>query len=503
MKHLYRHLTINIFLALGVFYVSLLMHNGATVTELLLFGIPGIVYYGVHFIISLLGRKYYYDGMRSFTRIFSKFFTTWSISTGVCLLILVIFDIDWISRGLILINIFGLISGEAVMVMIISFFRESPALRDIREIIENGRIDVNLLYPPPKEEIQIADIKSEFILQLDSHHELAEFIQAYFVLSSGFCRVLNTDQSSDLLGMVPGKFYQIINIFRLDYLNRINTFLEAANSRLPLDGKLMVCSETMNLRKYRILQSRPHFLNRLFYLSDFIVMNLLPAIPIGRSLHRLLTGGKRRVISRPEILGRLSACGFEITDEKKINGLLYVVARKVTMPVSHVAQKYGLLIHLNRIGQHGKIIKVYKIRTMYPYSEYIQDYVYRNNQLDGNGKFKDDFRITSSGRFLRKYWIDELPSLWNWARGDMKLVGVRPLSKHYYNLYTPELQQKRIHFKPGLIPPFYVDLPKSLDEIMASENRYLDAYEKSPFLTDFRYFFKAMYNIVIKGVKSR
>jgi hypothetical protein len=85
----------------------------------------------------------------------------------------------------------------------------------------------------------------------------------------------------------------------------------------------------------------------------------------------------------------------------------------------------------------------------------------------------------------------------------MKLVGVRPLSKHFYGLYTPELQQKRIRFRPGLIPPFYADLPKSLEEIMASEQRYLEAYEKSPFRTDLSYFFRAIYNILIKGAKSQ
>ena len=56
--------------------------------------------------------------------------------------------------------------------------------------------------------------------------------------------------------------------------------------------------------------------------------------------------------------------------------------------------------------------------------------------------------------------------------------------------------------KPGLIPPFYADMPKTLEEIMASEMRYLEAYEKHPFRTDIRYFFKAMWNILFKGARS-
>jgi hypothetical protein len=57
--------------------------------------------------------------------------------------------------------------------------------------------------------------------------------------------------------------------------------------------------------------------------------------------------------------------------------------------------------------------------------------------------------------------------------------------------------------KPGLIPPFYADLPKTLEEIQASEKRYLDSYRKNAFLTDLKYLGKALRNILIKrGVRS-
>jgi hypothetical protein len=79
---------------------------------------------------------------------------------------------------------------------------------------------------------------------------------------------------------------------------------------------------------------------------------------------------------------------------------------------------------------------------------------------------------------------------------------VRPLSSHYFSLYTKEHQEKRINHKPGLIPPFYVDYPKTLEEIMESEVKYMDAYDKHPFRTDFIYFFKALYNIIFKRYRS-
>jgi lipopolysaccharide/colanic/teichoic acid biosynthesis glycosyltransferase len=84
----------------------------------------------------------------------------------------------------------------------------------------------------------------------------------------------------------------------------------------------------------------------------------------------------------------------------------------------------------------------------------------------------------------------------------MKLVGVRPLSEHYFSLYTKELQTLRTKHKPGLIPPFYVDMPVTLEEIMASEMRYLKAYEKRPLYTDFYYLYKSINNILLKGKRS-
>ena len=110
--------------------------------------------------------------------------------------------------------------------------------------------------------------------------------------------------------------------------------------------------------------------------------------------------------------------------------------------------------------------------------------------------------MSTIGLIMRKVWIDELPMLVNLLKGEIKLVGVRPLSQHYYNLYSVELQQKRIKHKPGLVPPFYKDMPKELDEIMESEMRYLEAYEKAPFKTDVTYFFAAVGNIFFKHARS-
>ncbi|MFM7729183.1 MAG: sugar transferase, partial [Flavobacteriales bacterium] len=179
------------------------------------------------------------------------------------------------------------------------------------------------------------------------------------------------------------------------------------------------------------------------------------------------------------------------------------VARKVKQPLFDYEPVYGPVFRMRRHGKNGKPIFVYKMRTMHAYSEFIQQYVYDQNRLAEGGKMKDDFRVSSLGKFARKYWIDELPMIWNLFRGDLKLVGVRPLSTHYLSLYSDELKALRQQHRPGLVPPFYADMPKTIEEIQASELRYLMAHQRSPMMTDLRYFFKAAWNILCRNARSK
>jgi lipopolysaccharide/colanic/teichoic acid biosynthesis glycosyltransferase len=110
--------------------------------------------------------------------------------------------------------------------------------------------------------------------------------------------------------------------------------------------------------------------------------------------------------------------------------------------------------------------------------------------------------VTTWGIIMRKFWLDELPTLYNWLKGELSLVGVRPLSFHYLSLYDTELQELRKKVKPGLIPPFYADLPNTFEEICASEKKYIERFLKHPARTQFIYFWKSFVNIVIKGARS-
>jgi lipopolysaccharide/colanic/teichoic acid biosynthesis glycosyltransferase len=314
--------------------------------------------------------------------------------------------------------------------------------------------------------------------------------------------VLKSADPYNLL-VLPEKSAQLfVNLHELNDIRRLNKYFSDLNERLVDGGIFTGTFEPLRYRFKRFLHRYPFLIAHFMYLIDFIWHRMIPKLPFIRKIFFAFTKGNNRAISLAEGLGRLYFSGFEVLDLKDINNRVYFVARKTGMPLMDANPSYSPIFKMRRNGQNGKIIYVYKMRTMHPYSEYLQQFVYDNNNLETGGKFKDDFRVTPWGKVFRKLWIDELPMLLNLIKGDCKLVGVRPLSDHYLSLYTEEFRQKRLKYKPGLIPPFYADMPKDIHEIMLSEEKYLDEYDKHGIRTDLKYLFKALNNIVIKRQRS-
>lgn len=104
----------------------------------------------------------------------------------------------------------------------------------------------------------------------------------------------------------------------------------------------------------------------------------------------------------------------------------------------HIANKgAGAFFIQERPGLHGKIFKVYKFKTM-------------TDEKDENGiLLPNEKRITKIGKFIRSTSIDELPQFFNVLKGDMSLIGPRPLLVQYLPLYTKE-QARRHEIRPGI-----------------------------------------------------
>ena len=290
-----------------------------------------------------------------------------------------------------------------------------------------------------------------------------------------------------------------------DHLNAIryiNRYLRKANQKLKDDGYLVVAFDTAKKRRLQFYSKYPKWLANILYSFDFLWHRACPKLMLTRRFYYLCTKKVRRVLPRPEVLGRLYYCGFDVVAEQYIHDRYCVIARKRQEP-NEEHRNYGIIVKLKRKGKDGKLIWVYKFRTMYAYAEYLQTYVYDNNNLQVGGKFRDDYRVTDWGRWLRRTWLDEIPMFINIFKGHMKLVGVRPLSEQYYELYDPVVRERRIKYKPGMLPPFYADMPETLQEIQESEMRYFEAYDKHPFRTDWKYFWKIVGNMVFHHKRSQ
>ncbi len=99
-----------------------------------------------------------------------------------------------------------------------------------------------------------------------------------------------------------------------------------------------------------------------------------------------------------------------------------------------------ILFRQPRIGHKGRVFQIYKFRTM-------------TDERDEQGNLlPDEQRLTPVGRFLRSLTLDELPELFNVIKGEMSLVGPRPLLLEYRDLYTPE-QWRRHEMPPGMAGP--------------------------------------------------
>lgn len=316
--------------------------------------------------------------------------------------------------------------------------------------------------------------------------------------------ILSTTELFNFEQLTPYRFDCIMNVRSLNNIRGINKMFSIINEKLPDKGVFVGVFKDKSVKKHLILQKYPKGINWIVYSFYYFIKRVIPKLFLTKRLYYDLTGGKRRVLSKTEVFGRLYYCGFEIVAEKKIEHYTYFVARRKKEPPMYKKRRYGLLIALNRVGKDGKVFKFYKTRTMYPYSEFLQEYIYEKSGLQEGGKFNHDIRVSTVGKFMRKCWLDELPMFINFFKGDMKFVGVRPISNQYFNLYCDELQNLRIKFKPGLFPPFYADMPKTLDEIQASEMKYLKACEKNGwFITDIKYLWKIMYNIIFKRARSK
>ncbi len=340
------------------------------------------------------------------------------------------------------------------------------------------------------------------IIVNESSKAVYNFISKYIDVGNPKSLTLSTTTKFNIEQLPDGRFEKLVNLHEINDLRYINKFFEAVNIKLPDGGYFVDNAETYVLRRERILKEYPPVINHIYYFFDFIFTRVFPKVLFLKKIYFFITLGRNRVLSKAEVLGRIYSCGFECVDEELIDGKLYFIARKIKKPAYDLNPSYGPLFKMRRVGKNGKLIGVYKFRTMHPYAEYLQDYVIKKYGYSEKGKPANDFRLTPWGKFLRKYWLDELPQLINVAKGEMKLVGIRPLSKRFLEEYPEDILQLRYKHKPGCVPPYVALLKQEVEEYIESEKTYLLEKKRKPYTTDIKYFFVAVYNILTNKIRS-
>tara|TARA_Y100000996_G_scaffold413896_1_gene403267 strand:- start:2390 stop:3364 length:975 start_codon:yes stop_codon:yes gene_type:complete len=244
------------------------------------------------------------------------------------------------------------------------------------------------------------------------------------------------------------------------------------------------------------------FNNNFFYLIFIFYYRVFPKLPLQRFVPTYIKP-KYKILSKAEILGRMVYNGFKIIDYKSLKNNFYFLVKKTDKPIRNISPSYSIIYSMPRLGLNKKIINVHKLRTMHPYSEFLQDFIYNRYGYNKIGKLNNDFRITFYGSFFRKYWIDELPQLINFFKGEMNLVGPRPVSKFYYNNLPNDIKKNRIKYKPGCIPPsICFNLNKEINDIFHAEREYFKFMKKKyPFKNLFLAII-GIYNIILKGSRS-
>ncbi|MDD4534147.1 MAG: sugar transferase [Prevotella sp.] len=162
--------------------------------------------------------------------------------------------------------------------------------------------------------------------------------------------------------------------------------------------------------------------------------------------------------------------------------IIWPILAIITLWLHFANKDAGAFYPSTRVGRNGKEFSIYKFRSM-------------TDERDSNWNLlPDEERLTSIGKFIRATSIDELPQLVNVLKGDMSLIGPRPLPALYLQLYTPE-QARRLEVRPGITGWAQVNGRQNckLSKKFQHDLWYVD---NCTFWIDIKILFKTVYNVL-------
>ncbi len=197
---------------------------------------------------------------------------------------------------------------------------------------------------------------------------------------------------------------------------------------------------------------------------------------------------KRRGYRAPECGGCYARIFTEDLDQQ------FFIAANFAPDLRKLAK--GLIVEQQRQGKNGIPFGILKFTTM-------RDDLATSTFASFEVIPTENPRITKKGKFLRRYWLDELPQVINLARGHVKLIGPRALPRATAEVLPSKFVKRRSTFKPGCISIAYADPYKSVSEMIRNERLYMYRYERAPIRTDAVYLMKFLYNVAFRKVRGQ
>ena len=182
--------------------------------------------------------------------------------------------------------------------------------------------------------------------------------------------------------------------------------------------------------------------------------------------------------------------------------ILFIPVSIITMLYLFFLDGYPMVIKQTRVGLHGKNFKMYKFRTMKKDSHDERDDLQEMNTHDGPlFKIDDDPRIINGSKFLRKYSIDEIPQLINVIKGEMSMVGPRPLFPED-NYYFNEQYIRRLNVLPGITGLLQIN-ERNTDDFNIWYKYDLEYIENWSILLDLKIILKTPFSILSSKIAGK
>ena len=148
---------------------------------------------------------------------------------------------------------------------------------------------------------------------------------------------------------------------------------------------------------------------------------------------------------------------LKVTLDKVLVALVGIVCLPLILLISLLvfcSSSGPIFYHQPRIGRDSKLFKIWKFRSMVTdadevLAQYLACHPHLQEDWDQNQKLKDDPRITRIGKFLRRTSLDELPQLWNVLKGEMSMVGPRPITEEEVWRYEDKFDDY-LQVRPGI-----------------------------------------------------